>query len=104
VRARLRELLDGPEAAAPRALAGALFDMLADRETAPVDDLPPGDLSPEWARKLSAPFVLDPAYGTRCSTVVTITNTGALAIAERRFAPDGSFTAETERALNVGEA
>ena len=40
--------------------------------------LPPGDLSPEWARKLSAPFVLDPGYGTRCSTVLTISDDGAL--------------------------
>ena len=35
--------------------------MLADREPAPPESVPPGDLSPEWARKLSAPFVLDPA-------------------------------------------
>ena len=49
-----------------------LFAMLADRETAPPDTVPAGDLSPEWARKLSAPFVLDPGYGTRCSTVLTI--------------------------------
>ena len=32
-----------------------LFAMLADRETAPPEALPAGDLSPEWARKLSAP-------------------------------------------------
>ena len=52
--------------------------------------LPPGDLSPEWARKLSAPFVLDPAYGTRCSTVLTISTDGALRIAERRFDARGA--------------
>ena len=52
--------------------------------------LPPGDLSPEWARKLSAPFVLDPGYGTRCSTVLTISNQGALRITERRFDADGA--------------
>ena len=53
--------------------------MLADRETAPPDEVPPGDLSPEWARKLSAPFVLDPTYGTRCSTVLTISHAGRAA-------------------------
>ena len=62
-------------AASRAALADGLFAMLADRETAPPDALPPGDLSPEWARKLSAPFVLDATYGTRCSTVLTISTT-----------------------------
>ena len=52
---------------------------LADREPAPPDTLPPSDLSPEWARKLSAPFVLDPTYGTRCSTVLTISDDDELA-------------------------
>ena len=77
-----------------------LFEMLADRETAPPDVLPPGDLSPEWARKLSAPFVLDPGYGTRCSTVLTISNAGALRIAERRFDADGAAAGQSEHVLN----
>jgi uncharacterized protein with NRDE domain len=102
VRARFQQLLDAPDAG-PRALAGGLFDMLADREPAPPDEVPPGDLSPEWARKLSAPFVLDETYGTRCSTVLTISDTGELNIAERSFGSDGGQVAETERVLNVGE-
>jgi len=56
-------------------------------------------LSPEWARKLSAPFVFDPAYGTRCSTVLTLDD--SLRIAERRFDPDGSPAGESEYALNA---
>ena len=74
--------------------------MLADRETAPPDSLPPGDLSPEWARKLSAPFVLDPTYGTRCSTVLTISTTGALRITERRFDAEGARPGQSEHVLN----
>ena len=62
--------------------------------------LPPGDLSPEWARKLSAPFVLDPGYGTRCSTVLTISTQGALRIAERRFDADGAAAGQSEHVLN----
>jgi uncharacterized protein with NRDE domain len=103
VRVRFRELLESPSADDPRVLGTSLLSMLADRETAPPDEVPPGDLSPEWARKLSAPFVLDATYGTRCSTVVTFSDSGALAIAERRFGADGSPIAETERVLNVGE-
>jgi len=101
VRGRLRALLESPESGDARALSAGLFAALADREPAP-DDLPSGDLSPEWARKLSAPFVLDPTYGTRCSTVVTIGTNGTLSIAERRFGADGELTGEAERALNVG--
>jgi len=102
VRAGFRALLDSPAAADARALSAGLFDLLADREPAPPDEVPPGDLSPEWARTLSAPFVLDPSYGTRCSTVLTITDGGTLVITERRFDADGVQTSEAERALNVG--
>lgn len=102
VRSGFRSLLDSPVADDAGALATGLFGLLADREPAPPDSLPPGDLSPEWARKLSAPFVLDPAYGTRCSTVLTISDGGTLRITERRFDADGNPTSEAERALNVG--
>jgi uncharacterized protein with NRDE domain len=74
--------------------------MLADREPAPPDSLPPGDLSPEWARKLSAPFVLDLRFGTRCSTVLTISNEGALRITERRFDANGAAAGQSEHVLN----
>jgi len=100
VRARFERLLHLPEAADPGVLAGELFAMLADRETAPPDTLPPGDLSPEWARKLSAPFVLDAGYGTRCSTVLTISGQGELRITERRFDAEGARTGQAEHVLN----
>jgi uncharacterized protein with NRDE domain len=103
VRARFSALLQSPDSSDPHALAGGLFAMLADRETAPPDTLSPGDLSPEWARKLSAPFVLDATYGTRCSTVLTICDDGALTIAERRFAADGGDAGENEQALNAAD-
>lgn len=102
VRARFKALLADERTSSGDALNAGLFDMLADREPAPPDTLPPGDLSPEWARKLSAPFVLDPAYGTRCSTVLTITDRDELRIVERRFAADGSPGGESEYALNAG--
>jgi uncharacterized protein with NRDE domain len=100
VRAHFDTLLQANNAADPQALRAGLFAMLADRETAPPDGVPPGDLSPEWARKLSAPFVLDRVFGTRCSTVLTITDPGALSIAERRFDADGAPTGQSEHLLN----
>jgi uncharacterized protein with NRDE domain len=101
VRARFRTLLESADAADSRALFTGLFSMLADREPAPPDEVPPGDLSPEWARTLSAPFVLDPTYGTRCSTILAISDAGTLSIAERRFDSGGGLTAEAEHSLNV---
>ena len=90
-------MLAGGEAGEPRTLTAALFFALADREPAPSAALPiGGDLSPEWARKLSAPFVLDPTYGTRCSTVLTIGHDGALLMTERRFDANGDPVANLD--------
>jgi uncharacterized protein with NRDE domain len=99
VRARFTSLLADPLCDDDRRLAASLFETLADREPAPPDTVPPGDLSPRWARTLSAPFVLDPTFGTRCSTVLTVD--GTLRITERRFDADGAPAGESEYALNA---
>jgi len=78
------------------------FAALADREPAPEESLPVSTLAPELARKLSAPFVLDPTYGTRCSTVLTISHDDELLISERRFDAHGDPAGESEYALNGG--
>jgi len=104
VRARFEAVLRSVNSADPDALSTDLFAMLADREMAPPDSVPPGDLSPEWARKLSAPFVLDSGYGTRCSTVLTISGQGALRITERRFDADGARMGQSEHLLNGTDA
>lgn len=100
VRARFVALMQATNASNHQTLDTELFGMLADRDTSPPDRLPPGDLSPEWARKLSAPFVLDPGYGTRCSTVLTISTHGMLRITERRFDADGATAGQSEHVLN----
>ena len=100
VRARFEALMQSASAPDLDTFDSGLFGMLADRETAPPDGLSPGDLSPEWARKLSAPFVLDPGYGTRCSTVLAISNRGALRITERRFDASGAASGQSEHLLN----
>jgi uncharacterized protein with NRDE domain len=98
VRARFDELLGAPLGGRV-ALVEALLDMLADRQTAADEELPPGDLSPDWARKLSAPFVLDPGYGTRCSTVLLADDDSAQLV-ERRFDAAGCVTGQSEHRLN----
>jgi uncharacterized protein with NRDE domain len=101
VRARFEALLAGPASEDRKALAGALFTMLDDRQTEPPESLAPSDLTPDWARKLSAPFVLDSSYGTRCSTVLTLSHDDSLDIAEHRFDANGAPIGETEYALNA---
>jgi len=103
VRARFEAILQAAPSPDPDEFTAELFAMLADRETAPPDAVPPGDLSPEWARKLSAPFVLDTTYGTRCSTVLTISGSGALRLTERRFDSEGAQTGQSEHLLNGGD-
>jgi len=102
VRKRFVELLESTDSSDRRALESALFAALADREPAPEESLPVSTLAPELARKLSAPFVLDPTYGTRCSTVLTISHDDELLISERRFDAHGDPAGESEYALNGG--
>lgn len=98
VRERFAALLTSPVAENRDSLATHLFALLADRETAPAHSLPPGDLSPEWARKLSAPFVLDPEYGTRCSTVLTADDE-QMTLVERRFDAEGRVSGQSDHRL-----
>lgn len=103
VRARFDALLASHEADDRGTLTTRLFEALADRAIEPSVE-PAEGLTPEWARKLSAPFVLDETYGTRCSTVLAISRDGALAMAERRFDAHGALAGETEYLLNDTEA
>jgi len=111
------ELLDTPWPKLQRARAGfeawlqapqtgdpeALFALLADSR--PAEALPSGEagLPREWQRALSAPFVLHPEYGTRCSTVLLLEPGGAFQIIERRFDAHGDPAGETLIALRAGQ-
>lgn len=70
-------------------LAGALFDLLQDRATAPDPDLPETGVSGDWERLLSPMFISAPGYGTRASTVLMIDRAGSVQFHERSFGPDG---------------
>ena len=71
----------------------------------PTAELPQvqGGLPREWERALSAPFVLHPVYGTRCSTVLLLAPDGALELLERRFDADGNVAGETAFQLRASE-
>ena len=99
VRARFERWL---AAAAPA--AEELLGMLADREPAGAGDEPiAAGLAPEWERVLSAPFVLDPRYGTRSTTLALLEASGAALVLERRFDQEGRISGETELTLNAHE-
>lgn len=88
---------------APSSLAPKLFAILNDRGPSPSDaSVPSTGLAPELARALSAPFVLHPTFGTRCSTVLLLEPSGAVFLTERRFDANGAVSGETTFELAAG--
>lgn len=88
-RARFRALLaDGAQTA-------ALLGMLADREPAADGELPATGVGPEWERLLSSPFIVNPYYGTRCSTILKLLENETMEFTERRFDSSGHDAGES---------
>lgn len=73
-----------------------LFAILAseDRPTLGLAPREPSDIPSE--PRDTPPFIRNPIYGTRCSTVVTVAADGVGRIVERRFQASGSPNGETE--------
>jgi uncharacterized protein with NRDE domain len=67
----------------------SLLDALADRTIAPAAQLPATGLEPARESLLSAPFIVDDHYGTRCSTVIGVDRNGAVFFTERSYGPGG---------------
>jgi uncharacterized protein with NRDE domain len=80
-----------------------LMAVFADRRRTPAPHDPASGLSAEWEQVLSSPFVLNPDYGTRCTTVLLMGHDGRTWIGERRFDPAGQATGQNEWQLNVGD-
>jgi uncharacterized protein with NRDE domain len=66
-----------------------LFRLLNDRDGAEDAELPDTGIGLELERQVSAPFVVNPVYGTRCSTALRLRADGGLRFAERRFDATG---------------
>ena len=73
----------------------ALFRLMADRTPAADADLENVDLPFEQARALTAPFILSPDYGTRCTTIVLWDHRNRIFLAERSFAATGAVTGDS---------
>jgi uncharacterized protein with NRDE domain len=62
-----------------------LFTLLAERTPAAETQLPDTGIGRERERQMSPVFVVNPVYGTRCSSVVFLHADGQARFAERRF-------------------
>jgi uncharacterized protein with NRDE domain len=87
---RLRDLI-GRDAITPE----SLFQLMSDREKGPADDVERGRLDFDTAHAITAPFIVLPEYGTRCTTVILVDRRGGWQFFERRFDPDGLCTGES---------
>lgn len=65
-----------------------LWQLLRDDTTHPDGVLPQTGVPLEWERLLSAAFVLSPDYGTRSSTVLTVSAGGVVSFDEQAWLPD----------------
>jgi len=81
-----------------------LFAMLADRTPVPDAALPHTGVSHDWEQLLATPFIVDPRYGTRCTTVLAIDRSGHAVLHERTFAPDGTTTGDAIHTFTVQRA
>lgn len=68
--------------------------LLADRAEAPEDALPATGLPVDLERAVSAAFIVNPSYGTRCSTWVCIRSDGEISFQERSFDAQGRLLDE----------
>jgi uncharacterized protein with NRDE domain len=73
-----------------------IWEILADRDQPPDDELPDTGVGLHWERILSPLFISSPDYGTRSSSVVLIDKSGRLTIQERTFFNTGNKIKEGE--------
>lgn len=81
-----------------------LMRLLADRERARVGDVDTSEFSFDTAHALSAPFIVMPDYGTRCSTVLLRGPDGRGRFAERQFDAGGRQTGSASFKLGAYDA
>lgn len=90
--------------AAERPEIRELLAGLLDRTPADDDELPDTGLGRERERLLSAPFIVDPVYGTRCTTLVLAGRDGSLRVDEWRFDRSGRCAGRTAIAWQASRA
>lgn len=82
----------------------SLMRLMNDRDKAPVDEVETGRLDLATAHAISAPFIVLPDYGTRCTTVVLADDDGNWRFTERRFDPAGRRTGDSQFTFHATES
>ena len=67
-----------------------LFDLLSDGQGSPDASLPNTGVGIEWERRLASPLITGVDYGTRASTVVSVSAAGDVRFEERTRLADGA--------------
>ena len=79
-----------------------LLELLGDRNPGHPDEAESTRLGEAAAKAISAPFIVLPEYGTRCSTVVTMDDKSRWRLLERRFGTDGEACGESRFSFSSG--
>ena len=66
-----------------------MLRLLNDPAPGPIEEAQSGPLDFAAMRAITAPFIITPQYGTRCSTIVLVDDAGRWHITERRFDATG---------------
>jgi len=82
-----RDFTEWLEAASTR--VDTLFELLAERDLAPDEQLPDTGIGLEWERVLSARFIRGEKYGTRATTVFLVDHEGKARFIEKSFDEQG---------------
>jgi len=78
-----------------------LLRLLNDKEKGPLDEVRPGRLPYATAHAITAPFIVLPDYGTRCSSIVQVSGDGRCEFLERRFDASGTQSGESRLSFNT---
>jgi uncharacterized protein with NRDE domain len=89
-KARLAVLIDANEVD-----ESALMQLMDDRDKGPVDEVERGRLDFGTAHAITAPFIVMPTYGTRCTSVLLVDRNDYWQFAERRYDPAGTIVGES---------
>ena len=95
-RQRMEAALASPEP------APALFELLAARDGPRDEELPNTGVGIAWERRLAHALITGEDYGTRASTVMTVSSAGAVHFAERSIDAFGNPVAETVQRFSLG--
>ena len=71
----------------------AIYDFLSDESKAPDAALPDTGVGRDWERILSPALIITEKYGTRCSTVLSVSSRGEVAFEERSLDRNGAVVA-----------